>query len=90
MAKPILWAITPWAMNGHGGWVTQPIILIEGDPAFLADHPSAYIAKLRAMHDDKTLAKGPIWTSVGQLKDALEQSWYVVGVNHAGLGENRG
>ncbi|GAJ22428.1 unnamed protein product, partial [marine sediment metagenome] len=40
MKKKLLeWHLTPWRMNGHGGWKEQPIILIEGQEPFFADNP---------------------------------------------------
>ena len=71
----LIWSVTPWVMNGEGGWKQQPIILIEGQIPFFADHPKAYIAKLREMQKDKTLTRGTFWTCIGQLKDGLELSW---------------
>ena len=71
------WTMTPWLMNGQGGWKQQPVILIEGQVPFFADTPQPYIEKLREMHSDKTLAKGPNWTYIGQLKDGMEQVWDV-------------
>ena len=73
----LIWSITPWLMNGEGGWKQQPIILIEGQIPFFADHPKAYITKLREMRKDKTLTRGPFWTFIGQLKDGLELSWNI-------------
>lgn len=64
-------------MNGQGGWKQQPIILIEGQVPFFADHPQAYIDKLQEMHDDITLVRGLFNTLIGQLKDGMEQSWEV-------------
>lgn len=69
------WHITAWKMNGHGGWTEQPIILIEGQLPFFADHPQAYIDKLEEMSKDSILIKGLFHTFAGQLKDALEQFW---------------
>lgn len=82
------WSVTQWLMNGQGGWKLQPVILIEGEVPFFADHPSTYIKKLQEMHEDKTLMRGPFWTLLGQLKDAMEQAWDVglvplVEVNYA-------
>ena len=62
-------------MNGQGGWKQQPVILIEGQVPFFADHPEKYIEKLEAMHDDPTLMRGPFFACIGQFKDALEQVW---------------
>ncbi len=69
------WALTPWQMNGKGGWTTQPIILVEGQTPFFADHPQAYIAKLQELHDNLTITCGSFYTCIGQFKDALEQGW---------------
>lgn len=81
------WTVTQWLMSGQGGWKQQPVILIEGETPFFADHPAAYIKKLREMHEDKTLTPGPFWTLIGQFKDAEEQAWDIglvplVEVNH--------
>ena len=81
------WAITPWAMNGLGGWKQQPVILIEGQIPFFADHPKKYIRMLKEMYADKSLMRGPFWTTIGQLKDGMELSWNaavvpVVEANH--------
>lgn len=62
-------------MNGQGGWKQQPVILVEGQVPFFADHPDAYITKLQEMHDDKRIARGQFYMSIGQFKDALEQVW---------------
>jgi len=69
------WTLTPWVMNGHGGWKQQPVIVIEGQVPFYADHPDAYIAKLQEMHDNPTIARGSFYSLIGQFKDALEQTW---------------
>jgi len=69
------WHLTPWVMNGQGGWKQQPVILIEGRVPFFADYPEDYIAKLQEMHDDPTLARGSFYTLIGQFRDAMEQSW---------------
>lgn len=75
MKKILLWNITPWIMSGKGSWKQQPIILIEGQPPFFADHPEAYIDKLEEMSKDNSLTKGAFHTFSGQLRDALEQVW---------------
>lgn len=62
-------------MDGHGGWKQQPVILIEGQLPFFADHPDKYISKLQEMHDDPRFARGAFFTFIGQFKDTLEQSW---------------
>jgi len=64
-------------MDGKEGWKQQPIILIEGQPPFFADHPQPYIDKLEEMSKDPTLIKGAFHTLAGQLKDALKQYWEV-------------
>lgn len=75
--KPLEWQMTPWTMDGQGGWKQQPVILIEGQAPFFADHPQGYIDKLQKMHDDPALAQGSFYTLIGQLKDAMEQFWGV-------------
>ena len=75
--KSLEWHLTPWTMDGKEGWKQQPIILIEGQPPFFADHPQPYIDKLEEMSKDPTLIKGAFHTLAGQLKDALEQYWEV-------------
>lgn len=77
--RPLEWHITPWTMDDKGGWKQQPVILIEGQPPFFADHPQAYIDKLEEMSKDPTLIKGAFHTLAGQLRDALEQYWRVKG-----------
>ena len=62
-------------MDGHGGWKQQPVILIEGRTAFIADHPSAYIAKLIEMCNDKDLQRGPFYTFIGEFMDGLDYAW---------------
>ena len=69
------WHVTAWQMNGQGGWKQQPIILIEGQAPFFADHPQVYIDKLEEMSKDPTLVKGQFHTLAGQLEDAMEQYW---------------
>lgn len=69
------WSLTPWQMNGQGSWTTQPVILIESQVPFFADHPDEYIKKLQKMHDDPALMRGPFYTFIGQFQDALEQVW---------------
>jgi hypothetical protein len=73
--KLLEWHLTTWKMNGKGGWLEQPIILVEGQVPFFADHPQSYIDKLEEMSKDPTLIKGAFHTMAGQLKDALEQYW---------------
>ena len=73
--KLLEWHLTPWTMNGQGGWKQQPVILIEGQAPFFANHPKDYIAKLQELHDDPTLARGQFYTFIGQFKDAAEQFW---------------
>lgn len=75
--KLLEWHLTPWTIDGHGSWKQQPVILIEGQIPFFADHPDNYIAKLQEMHDDLTLARGQFYTLIGQFKDATEQFWGV-------------
>lgn len=69
------WTVTSWQMNGQAGWKLQPVILVEGQVPFFADHPDAYIVKLLELHDDHTLARGQFFTFIGQFQDALEQFW---------------
>lgn len=71
------WVLTPWLMNGQGGWKQQPVILVEGRVPFFADHPQAYIDKLQELHDDPALVRGTFYTCIGQLKDGLEQAWEI-------------
>ena len=71
----LLWSLTPWAMNGHGGWKTQPVIVVEGRKPFFADTPQEYIAELERLHDDEGIARGNFYTLIGQLKDAFETGW---------------
>ena len=73
--KLLEWHLTPWQIDGHGGWKRQPVILIEGQPPFFADHPQAYIDKLEEMSKDPMLIKGAFHTMAGPLKDAMEQYW---------------
>ena len=69
------WTLTPWQMNGMGGWKQQPVILVEGRVPFFADHPNDYIAELEQLHDDPDVARGPFWSLIGQLRDAYESAW---------------
>lgn len=71
------WQLTPWLMNGKGGWRQQPAITIEGQATFLADHPNDYINKLQQLHDDPTMMRRPFYTLIGELKDGLEQFWQI-------------
>ena len=72
----LAWAVTPWQMKGDGTWLIQPIIVVQGQQPFFADHPQAYIDKLLALHDDPTLIPlQNLHTMVGQLKDGLEHFW---------------
>lgn len=73
----VSWTITPWLMNGMGGWKQQPVILVEGNVPFIADYPSEYITKLQEMHEDKTIERGKFWTFIGEFKDGLEQHWNI-------------
>ena len=76
VVAPLQWTITPWLMNGQGGWTQQPVILVEGRIPFFADHPDAYIAKLLELHDDPALTRMMnLYTLIGQFKDALEYYW---------------
>lgn len=87
--KPLLaWQMTAWAMTGIGTWKQQPVIVIEGQIPFFADHPKDYIRKLKEMYADKTIVRGPFWASIGHLRDGMELSWIiqptpVVEANHA-------
>jgi len=72
--KLLEWHLTPWRMNS-AGWVEQPVILIEGRVPFFADHPQAYIDKLKEMSLDKALIRGAFHALAGQLQDGLEQVW---------------
>ena len=82
MVELLNWTITPWLMNGKGGWVgIAPVILVEGELPFTADHPAAYIDKLQALHDDPRLTRGQFYTYMGQLRDALEQNWNREAIN---------
>ena len=71
----LVWSVTPWMPNGRGGWKQQPIILVEGRVPFFADHPQAYIDKLRELHDDPALSPGVFHTMIGQFQDCLELTW---------------
>jgi len=71
------WQLTSWRVNGKGGWTQQPVITIEGETPFFADHPQAYIDKLGEMSKDSTLARGAFHAAAGAFQDALEQSWNV-------------
>ena len=62
-------------MNGKGGWTEQPVILVEGEVPFFADHPEEYIAKLLELHDRSDLEPGLFWTFIGQFKDKIEFYW---------------
>ena len=62
-------------MDGKGGWKEQPVILVEGQTPFFADHPQPYIDKLRELRDDPRIERGSFYTMIGQLRDALELSW---------------
>jgi len=75
--KILEWHLTSWSMDGKRGWKQQPIILVEGQVPFFADHPQAYIDKLEEMSKDSALLRGAFHTMVGQLQDALEQSWSI-------------
>lgn len=73
--KKLLWQVTPWVMNGKGGWTQQPVITIEGEIPFFGGHPNDYIGKLTEMHDDPQYARGIFYTVIGQLRDGLELAW---------------
>jgi|TARA_Y100000310_G_scaffold343856_1_gene453521 hypothetical protein len=73
--KLLEWQLTPWGMDGNGGWKQQPIILIEGEIPFFANHPNDYIKRLQEMHDNPMLYRGSFYTLIGQFKDALELVW---------------
>lgn len=81
------WQLTPWLMDGKGGWQQQPIITITGQIPFFADYPNNYIEKLQQLHDDPTIARGAFYTLIGQLKDGLEQSWNVGRETQRGRGK---
>lgn len=51
----------------------QPIVLVDGDPPFFADHPQQYIDKLWELHARTDLKPGTFHTMIGQLQDVLEQ-----------------
>ena len=69
------WTVTPWEMNGLGGWKQQPVILVEGREPFYTDHPDEYIAKLEELHTDLSLLRGAFYTFIGQFKDGLDNAW---------------
>lgn len=73
--RTLSWILTSWLVDGHGGWKQQPVIIIEGQVPFFADHPNDYIKKLEEMYDDPQIARGQFYTFIGQFKDALEQAW---------------
>lgn len=76
--KPLLnWTITPWQMNGKAGWKEQPVILVEGQKPFSADHPQAYIDKLLELSKNPAIARGRFHTLIGELRDGLENNWEV-------------
>lgn len=76
--KPLLsWTITPWQMNGKAGWKEQPVILVEGQAPFFADHPQAYIKKLLELSKNPEMARGRFHTLIGELRDGLENTWEV-------------
>ncbi len=71
------WFVTPWSMSGQGRWVQQPVILVDGQEPFYADHPNDYISKLEELHDNPEIGRGQFYSYIGQLKDGLEQVWDV-------------
>lgn len=76
--KPFLnWTITAWQMNGKAGWKQQPVILVEGQAPFLADHPQAYIDKLLELNKNPAMVRGRFHTLIGELRDGLENNWRV-------------
>ena len=68
------WNVTPWTpySDGHG-WVSQPIILVEGRKPFFADHPAAYVAELERLHGDELLIRGNFYRLIGEFKDELDR-----------------
>jgi len=71
----IPWTITPWEMDGRGGWKTQPIILVEKEQPFTADRPEGYIQKIQELHDDPAIMRGAFYTLIGQFRDNQELYW---------------
>ena len=69
------WTLTPWVMAGNGTWKQQPVILVEGQQPFFANHPDAYIEKLEALHGNPLVERGSFFTYIGQFKDAKELAW---------------
>ena len=76
--KPLVnWTLTAWQMNGQGGWKEQPVILVEGQKPFFADHPQAYIEKLLELNKNPAIVRGRFHTLIGELRDGLENTWEV-------------
>mgnify|MGYP001608248677 CR=1 FL=1 len=71
------WFLTQWSLNSTGGWLMQPVIIVDGESPFIADTPQGYIDKLQSLHDREDIQRGTFYTFAGQLKDCLDQSWGV-------------
>ena len=78
-AKPLgarHWTVTVWRTNPDGSWSQQPVVLVEGEPAFMADTPAEYathITQLHARWERGELLWGPFRTTAGQFLDESER-----------------
>ena len=70
------WTVTLWRTNPDGSWSQQPVVLVEGEPAFMADTPAEYathITQLHARWERGELLWGPFRTTAGQFLDESER-----------------
>jgi len=68
--------VPPWRTNPDGSWAQQPVVLVEGEPAFVADTPEEYavhIMELRARYQQGELLWGPFHATTGQFLDESER-----------------
>lgn len=67
--------LAPWKAHAEGrGWVTQPIIVVQGRTPFFADHPAAYVAELEKLHADKLVRRGKFHTLIGEFQDEMDRA----------------
>ena len=80
-----IWTVTPWLVQQPGQWFTgeqngvlifPPMIFVEGvDQPFVAEHPMAYVERLRELQADPTVQRGPFNARIGEFLDILDNGW---------------
>jgi hypothetical protein len=64
------WWLTEYQMDSKGGWIRQPVIIIEE-----GNKPYGYIKMLESIRADPTMMRGTCNESIGRFQDFLLTSW---------------